>query len=134
MSEIYSAKERLIIFLVLLEVALVTSFVYLFFRVDYKQMNIAIFIISLLYATTFVFLNLIAVFDLIFADEEGFAKLLKLFSRFYKIFTWIDKALGFVIFNILIAYLESGYHQIYLKLADMFIRIYNNKKKRVKVK
>ena len=99
MSEIYSSKERALIFVVLLGCALVVCFIYMFLRVDYKQISIIIFIISLVYATAFIYLNLLASFDLIFTTEKSFEKLLKAISKYYKAFTWIDKILGFVIFN-----------------------------------
>ena len=129
MSEIYSTRERTLIFVVLLVCALVVCFIYMFLRVDYKQISIIIFIISLVYATAFIYLNLLASFDLIFTTEKGFEKLLKVISKYYKAFTWIDKILGFVIFNFLIHYLESGYYHFYYKLADFFIRKYNHIKK-----
>ena len=129
MSEVYSAKERLIIFSVLISCSLVIAFVYLFLRVDYKQTSIIIFILALLYFASFIFLNLAAGYDLVFANETGFEKFLKVISTYYSIFSWIDKIFGFVLFNVLIYYLESGYYQIYKKLADTFIRNYNDIKK-----
>ena len=129
MTEFYSSKERLTIFLVLYAVALIISFIYLFRSVDRKQISIIIFIISLIYASAFVYLNFLAVFDLIYTTEKGFEKFLNTISIFYKIFSWIDKALGFILFNILICYLESGYYEINKKILDIFIRIYNSIKK-----
>ena len=132
MSEIYSAKERWIIFMVLLCASMLVSLVYTFLRVDRRQISIIIFIICLIYATAFVYLNLLAVFDLTFTSEEGYEKLLKLISVYYKVFTWIDKALGFVIFNLLIYYLESGHFEIYKRILDGFIRTYNEIKDMIK--
>ena len=65
MDEIYSAKERWIIFLVLYGASLLICCIYMILRVDYRQTSIIIFIISLVYATAFIYLNLLAVSDLV---------------------------------------------------------------------
>ena len=132
MSEIYTAKERVIIFLVYILASIIISFIYLFWRVDCKQTSVIIFSLSLLYFSAFIFLNIVAAFDLVFTSAECFDKILKIISKYYSIFTWIDKILGFILFNILIYYLESGYYHIYNKLADILIRNYHSIKKMTK--
>ena len=70
----------------------------------------------------FVYLNIMAIFDLFFNNRHGFKKLFKFLKKFYVGFTWVDKALGFVLLSILIYYLESGYYSKYKKLTDGIIR------------
>ena len=130
MSEVYSLGERLVIISVLYICSLIISLIYLCYRVDKKEISCIIFFLCLIYFSFFVFLNLIAVVDLIFTNEKGFDKLYKFIIKFYLVFTIVDKALGFVLFNILIYYLESGYNSICKKLSDIAIRkFYSFKKK-----
>ena len=109
MSEIYSLEERLIIFLSAAALSIIISFTYLFRRITCKKIKCYIFLICFIYTSSFIFLNIIAMFDLMFNDRKGFEKSRKFISKFYEIFNYIDKALGFVIFPFLIAVFESGY-------------------------
>ncbi len=129
MTEIYSSTERLIIILVIYACSLAISLIYLCPRVDFKKASLIIIVLCVLYASLFVFLNVIAVFDLFVGGLEGFNELMKIIGYFYLVFTIVDKALGFVLFNVLIYYLESGHYSIYKKLLDYFIRTYNGIKK-----
>ena len=56
-------------------------------------------------------------FDLMFNDRKGFEKSRKFISKFYEIFNYIDKALGFVIFPFLIAVFEIAIFQIAKKFS-----------------
>ena len=104
---------------------MIISIVYLCIRVDFRKTSIIIFILCIVYASLFVFLNIIAVFDLFFNSQEAFEKLMNFLSKFYYIFSKIDKALGFYLFNLIIYYLESGYDSKLKKLLwDMIIRKY----------
>ena len=134
MSELYSSSERVIIFIVLFIVALAISFYYLVTRVDCRQTSPILFLISLIYASAFVYLNLLAVYDLTFAHYNGLKKLVKAIAIYYKVFNWIDKAFGFVIFNLVIYYLESGHFEMKKKLLDMLFRILRKIKKMSKCK
>ena len=98
-------------------------------RVDRQETSCIIFILCLIYISLFVFLNIIAVLDLIFNNEKGFEKLLKIITKFYKIFTIVDKALRFFIFTIMIYYLESGYYSKCKRLLDFFFFFYYKIKK-----
>ena len=85
MSEIYSLEERLIIFISGALVSLIVSFTYLFRRITCKKINCIIFLICFLYSASFIFLNILAMFDLIFNDREGFEKCRKFISNFMNI-------------------------------------------------
>ena len=122
MSEIYSSKERAIIISIIFLVSLIGTCIYLFLRVDYKQVSFIIFILSLIYATFFISLDVIAMFDITFTGEEGFEKFTNFISKFYFVFGIVDKALGFILFNEVIYFLESGYHSVFKKLLDGIIR------------
>jgi hypothetical protein len=49
-------------------------------------------------------------------------KLMSMIEKYYKIFNWIDKISGYIVFDIIIYYMESGYYSFPLRLADRFIR------------
>ena len=124
MSELFSLKDRLIFIIVIYVVSLIISLVYLCWRVDFKKTSYIIFISCIIYASLFVFLDIIASFDLFFNNKEQFKILFKYITKIYLIFTIVDKLLGFIIFNILIYYLESGHYSTCQKLLDFFIRKY----------
>ena len=123
-GEIYSPIERWIILLVIYIVSLILCIIYMRHRIDYKQFSLPLFVLCLIYSSFFVMLNVISMIDLFFSDEVGMAKLLDMISIYYEIFNWIDKILGFIIFNLLIAILESGYYSIWKKFFDYWIRIW----------
>jgi len=131
-SEVYSSGERAAIFSILFAASLVISILYLCCRINFKQNSKVIFIICIIYATAFVYLNLLAMFDLVFNNVNGFSKFSKFISVYYQAFSYIDKILGFVIFNLIIYFLESGYFQIHKRLADYFIRLWYGIKKLTK--
>jgi hypothetical protein len=118
MSDIYSVGERVVIYIVIAIVALVLSLVYLFCRINRKKVSWFIFVLCFLYFALFIFLNFISMFDLVFNNEKGFENFSKVISKFYEIFDYIDKALGFLIFPLIIYYLESGYYTIPRKILD----------------
>jgi hypothetical protein len=122
MSEIYSLKERIIIFLVISLASLIISGFYLYFHIDCNKASKIIFIMTLIYVSLFVFLNIIAMFDLFFGNVKGFEKFANFLSKFYYIFSLVDKILGFVIFTGLIYYLESGHHNKIARVMDYFVR------------
>jgi len=131
-KEIYSSGERAAIFSILFAASLVISILYLCCRINFKQNSKVIFIICIIYATAFVYLNLLAMFDLVFNNVDGFSKFSKFISVYYQVFSYIDKIFGFFIFNLVIYFLESGYFQIHKRLADGFIRFWNGIKKMTK--
>ena len=131
-GEVYNLGERIIIISVLYAISFIISLIYLCCRVDRQETSCIIFILCLIYISLFVFLNIIAVLDLIFNNEKGFEKLLKIITKFYKIFTIVDIVLRFFIFTIMIYYLESGYYSVCKKLFDFFIRNYYKIKKMTK--
>ena len=118
MSDIYSVGERVVIYIVIAIVAIVLSLVYLFCRVNRKKISLFIFALCSLYFALFIFLNFISMFDLVFNNQKGFENFSKVISKFYEIFDYIDKALGFLIFPLIIYYLESGYYTIPRKILD----------------
>ena len=118
MSDIYSVGERVVIYIVIAITALVLSLVYLFCRVNRKKISLFIFALCSLYFALFIFLNFISMFDLVFNNQKGFENFSKVISKFYEVFDYIDKALGFLIFPLIIYYLESGYYTIPRKILD----------------
>ena len=121
MSEIYSKGERAVIFLTISIISMVSSLIYLCCRVDLKDRKKTswyIFLLCLIYSFFFVFINIIAMFDLCFNNVEGFEKFSKVISVFYEIFNITDKVLGFIIFPMLIYIFESGYHSKRRKFYD----------------
>ena len=134
MSEIYSTTERAIIFTIVYAVSLVVSLIFLYRRVDYKRTSLIIFISCWIYFALFISLNIIGAFDLFYGGKKGFEKFSKFISGFYTFFSCVDKALGFVIFNGIIYYLESGYYNTWKKFLDYLIRNYNSIKKMGKCK
>ena len=68
-------------------------------------------------------LNVISLFDLFFSHEVGMIKFFDMVSIFYKVFNWVDKMCGYIIFNLLIAMMESGYFPIWKKFIDYWYRI-----------
>ena len=129
MSEVYNLSERLVMILVIYLCSLIISVCYLVKKVDRKKTSCIIFIMCIIYVSLFINLNVIAIMDLFFSHKQGFEKLTKYITTFYLVFTIVDKALGFVIFNIIIYYLESGYHSKIYKLLDiLFRKIYSIKK------
>ena len=118
MSEIYSLGERILIFSIISIFSIVSSLVYLFCRIERKKTTVFIFLLCLLYSSLFVFLNIIAMFDLIFSQQKGFEKFSKVILKYYEIFDYIDKILGYIIFPIIIYYLESGHYSFFRKLLD----------------
>ena len=133
MTEVYSTAERAIIFIVYFIASATISTVYLWCRVDWKRTSKVIFIAYIIYATAFVYLNLLAMLDLLFNGIEGFSKFSDVLSIYYEVFYWIDKAFGLVIFNILIYYFESGQYSICGKLLDWLIRTCKDLKKKKKL-
>lgn len=128
MTEVYNLKERAIIISVIYGCSLIIALLYLCCSVDLKRTSCILFILALIYASLFIFLNIIATFDLIYNNQEGFEKLFKFIKKFYWIFNKVDLFLGFIIFTELIFYLESGQYS-WKKLLDYIFRNYNKIKK-----
>ena len=122
-GEIYNLTERWIIFIVLYVISLILCIIYLCIRTDFKQFSLPIFLLCLVYSSLFVMLNVMAMFDLVFSSEKGFVKFFKMVSIFYQVFNWVDKMLGYIVFNLLIAMMESGYYSNWLKFLDYWIKI-----------
>jgi len=122
-GEIYSTLERWIIFIIIYVVSLILCAIYLFLRVDNKQFSYLLFALCLVYSSFFVMLNVMTMFDLMFSNEIGMVKFFDMVSIFYDVFNWVDKICGYIIFNILIAMMESGYSPIWKKFLDYWIRI-----------
>ena len=104
--------------------SLTVSIIYLFYHVSRKNASCIIFALSVAYSSFFVFLNIIAIFDLFFNNREEFDRLFKFLIKFYFGLNIVDIALGFFLFNILIYYLESGYYSKCKKLFDGIIRYF----------
>ena len=123
-GEVYSTGERWTLFIVIYVVSLIICIVYLFLRTDPKQFSWPIFVLCLLYSSFFVTLNVMAMFDLLFSNQEGMEKFFQMVSIFYETFNWVDKICGYLIFNLMIAMMESGYSKILKKFLDYWIRIW----------
>ena len=109
--------------------SLIASIIFLFYLLNRKKSSWIIFALSVAYASLFVFLNIIAIFDLFFSNREEFDRLFKFLIKFYFGLNIVDIALGFFLFNILIYYLESGYYSKCKKLFDGIIRYFYSIKK-----
>ena len=125
-GEIYSTSERWIIFIVIYVVSLIICIVYIFCRTDIKQFSLPIFVLCLIYSSFFVMLNVITMFDLTFCNSEGMAKFFEMISIYYEVFNWLDKVLGYIIFNLMIAMMQSGYFPIWKKFVDYWIKIWHS--------
>ena len=129
MSEVYNLSERLVMIIVIYLCSLILSVCYLVKKVDRKKTSCIILIMCIIYVSLFINLNIIGIMDLFFSHKQGFEKLTEYITTFYLVFKIVDKALGFIIFNIIIYYLESGYHSKCDKLFDiLFRKIYSIKK------
>jgi len=113
----YSLGLQLGLIIGIYVVSLVLSIIFIY-KVSRRRISKSIFVLSSIYASLFVYLNLMAIFDLFFNNHEGFHKLFKFLKKFYFGFTIVDKALGFFLFNILIYYLESGFFSNWKKFTD----------------
>ena len=109
--------------------SLAVSIVYLCCRVSHQKASWIILVLSIAYASFFVFLNIIAIFDLFFNNREEFDRIFNFLTKFYFGLNIVDIALGFFLFNILIYYLESGYYSKCKKLSDGIIRFFYSIKK-----
>jgi len=109
--------------------SLIVSIIYIFYHVSRQKASRIIFALCVAYASLFVFLNIMAIFDLFFNHKDDFDKLFSFLKKFYFAFNKVDIALGFFLFNILIYYLESGYYSKRKKLIDGVIRFKNSIKK-----
>ena len=109
--------------------SLIVSIFYLLYHVSRQKVSWIIFILSVAYASLFVFLNIIAIFDLFFNNREEFDRLFNFLTKFYFGLNIVDIALGFFLFNLLIYYLESGYYSKCKKLFDGIIRYFYSIKK-----
>ena len=132
MSEGYSWPMTLVFIFSFYAFSLIVSLIYLCRRLDRKKTSCIIFILSIIYVSLFIYLNIVAIFDLFFNNNTNLVKFFKFIRKFYLGFTIVDKALGFVLFSILIYYLESGYYSKRKKLSDGIIRTFYAFKKLTK--
>ena len=123
-SEIYSNGEIALIFIIIAIFSIVIPLIYLCLRINRKKVSWYIFILCFIYAMLFVFLMIIAMFDLVFNNQKGFKKFSKVILKYYEIFDYIDKALGYILFPIIIYYLENGHFTIFRRIVDGVIGIF----------
>ena len=117
-EEEYSTGTQVGLIIGLYILSLAISIGYNIRHVSFTRTSKIIFILSALYASFFVYLNIMAIFDLFFNNRTGFKKLFKFLKRFYFGFGIVDIALGFFLFNVLIYYLESGFYSKWKKFTD----------------
>ena len=122
-EEKYSLGQRWLILVIIYVISLIICIIFLFLRTDVKQFSLPIFILCLIYSSFFVLLNVIAMFDLLFSNDAGFTKLLNMIEKYYNIYDYIDKCFGFVLFNIIIKVMESGFYFWLKRIFDYFVRI-----------
>jgi hypothetical protein len=128
-EEEYSIGMQVGLIIGLYALSLVISIIYNIHHFNRQRMSRIILALSILYVSFFVFLNIMAIFDLFFNNRHEFKKLFKFLKKFYFGFTLVDKGLGFFLFSVLIYYLESGYYSNYKKFSDGVIRfLYSIKK------
>ena len=123
MAEIYSIGERILIYAIIAAFALAGPLIYLCCRINRSKVSWYIFVICLIYSALFVFLNIIAMFDLCFSNQKGFENFSKVISKYYEAFDYIDKILGFLIFPLIINFLESGHYSVIGKILDSLFGI-----------
>ena len=133
-KEIYTLSERWIILLTIYILSLFTSITFACCRIKIGKKNIIIFIICIIYSSLFIFLNVIAIFDLGMNNVKECEKLMNMIEKFYEIFNWVDKILGYLVFNIIIYYIESGWYWFPLRLFDGIIRFFCSFKKLLEMK
>ena len=129
MGENYPPSKIWTVVIVLYIISLAFSIIYLWYYVNRSKTSYLLLILCIIYFSLFIFLNIIAIFDLVFNREPGLEKFFKIIKNFYLIFSLVTKVLGFVIFNIWINYLESGYSTKCKKFCDAFRRIWYKIKK-----
>ena len=117
-EEEYSTGTQVGLIIGLYILSLAISIGYNIRHVSFTRTSKIIFILSALYASFFVYLNIMAIFDLFFNNRTGFKKLFKFLKRFYFGFGIVDIALGFFLFNVLIYYLESGFYSKWKRFTD----------------
>ena len=128
-EEEYSIGMQVGLIIGLYVLSLAISITYNILRINRQITSKIILALCILYASFFVFLNIMAIFDLFFNNRHEFKKLFKFLKKFYFGFTLVDKGLGFFLFSILIYYLESGYYSNYKKFSDGVIRFFYSIKK-----
>ena len=99
-EEIYNSTERVALILIFCLFSFLASLFYFLFKVGTKSTSSITFIVCLIYASSFAFLNLIAAVDWNYNNRQGFDKLMKFIYDFYDIFSYIDKFCGFFIINL----------------------------------
>ena len=123
-SEIYTNGEIALIYTIIAIFSITISLIYLCLRINKNKLSCFIFILCFIYASLFVFLEIIAIFDLVYNNHKGFKKFSTVILKYYEIFDYIDKTLGFILFPIIIYYLESGHFTIFRRIVDGVIGIF----------
>ncbi len=85
-EEIYNSTERVALILILYLFSFLASLFYFLFKVGSKSTSSIAFLVCLIYASSFVFLNLIAAVDFNYNNRKGFDKLMKFIYDFMKFF------------------------------------------------
>ena len=122
-SEIYTNGEIALIYTIIAIFSITISLIYLCLRINKNKLSCFIFILCFIYASLFVFLEIIAIFDLVYNNHKGFKKFSTVILKYYEIFDYIDKTFGFILFPIIIYYLESGHFTIFRKMVDGIIGV-----------
>ena len=78
--------------------SLIVSIIFLFYHLNRQKASWIIFVLSVVYASLFVFLNIIAIFDLFFNNREEFDRIFNFLTKFYFGLNIVDIALGFFLF------------------------------------
>ena len=123
-SEIYTNGEIALIYTIIAIFSITISLIYLCLRINKNKLSCFIFILCFIYASLFVFLEIIAIFDLVYNNHKGFKKFSTVILKYYEIFDYIDKTFGFILFPIIIYYLESGHFTIFRRIVDGVIGIF----------
>ena len=122
-SEIYTNGEIALIYTIIAIFSITISLIYLCLSINKNKLSCFIFILCFIYASLFVFLEIIAIFDLVYNNHKGFKKFSTVILKYYEIFDYIDKTFGFILFPIIIYYLESGHFTIFRKMVDGIIGV-----------
>ena len=134
MTELYTSGERALTFSLIFGICFIISFIFLCRRVNCKKISLIIFVLCLIYSSSFFFLDVIAMLDLFLSASISYEKFTDNISTFYFIFDLTDKIFGFVLINVYISYKESGHYNIFRKLIDFIVRPINSFLKLGKIK
>ena len=74
MTELYTSGERALTFSLIFGICFIISFIFLCRRVNCKKISLIIFVLCLIYSSSFFFLDVIAMLDLFLSASISYEK------------------------------------------------------------